>query len=342
MTRRTGRSFALLSVCVLLAGGCAVARGGLFGAASPDAGSRDAGDPTDLGTADAGDPTDLGTADAGDPTDLGTADAGDPTDLGTADAGDPTDLGPPDLGPPMCDPVVCPGRVCAADACGFALSCAELLAAVPGLPDGLYAVDGDGAGELDPAQAWCDMTTNGGGWTLVLKADGTRPTFSYDAAEWTDDTEFGDAALDANEAKLRAFRNVAFSTVRLVLVTGADGRAVEFSAPMASARALFADPTRDTGISKSTWLSLVPGSLLQDDCNDEGINVAPAGGFARVRLGIVGNNEGNCNTPDSWLGLGGAGGSDGEFAVGNVNPDDTWSWGDQTRRIASFAYLFVR
>ncbi len=330
MTRRTGRSFALLSVCVLLAGGCAVARGGLFGAAAPDAGQRDAGDATDLGTEDAGDATDLGNADAGDATDLGNADAGDATDLGT-----------PDLGTPLCDPELCPGRVCVAGACGFATSCAALLAAVPRLPDGAYTLDGDGPGELLPADAWCDMSTNGGGWTLVLKADGALATFSYDAAAWTDDTEFGDAAIDGIEAKLRSYRTVAFTALRLVLVTGAERRAVEPIVDGASARALFAGPTRDTGLSRDTWLSLVPGSALQDDCNDEGINVVPAAGFARVRIGIVANNERNCYTPDSRVGLGGAGGAD-PLTVGNVNPDVGWTWGDESRRSASFAYLFVR
>jgi hypothetical protein len=361
--RRPDASLAPLLLLVVLACGCAIARSGLATPADTDAalpedlGARDAGpldlSVADLGTDDAG-ASDLGMDDLGlddlGVDDLGAMDAA-TADLGSDDAGTPdlgaedlgaADLGAPDLGPATCDPELCPGRVCVTGACGFATSCAALLAAVPGLPDGLYTIDGDGPGGLLPADALCDMTTSGGGWTLALKADGARPTFAYDAPVWTDDGEFGTAALDGNEAKLRTYRTVGFTALRLVLVTGAERRAVEMVIDAASARALFAGPSRDTGVSRTTWLGLVPDARLQDDCNDEGVNVAPAGGFARVRLGIVANNENNCSSPDSRLGLGGAGGADGAFAVGNVNPDAGWSWGDDSRRIASFAYLFVR
>jgi hypothetical protein len=349
-----------LLLVVALATGCTVTRSGLATAADTDAGPRDDFGVPDLGAEDAPDGrNDLGVADLGradlggddaSMPDLGGDDAGlddlGPIDLGSADAGAPdlgrSDAGPPDLGPPACDPELCPGRICAAGACAFATSCAALLAAVPGLPDGLYTIDGDGPGGLLAADALCDMTTSGGGWTLVLKADGARSTFAYDAAAWTDEGEFGAVTLDATEAKLRSYRTVAFTAMRLVLVTGSERRALELTVDASSARSLFLGPTRDTGIARGTWLGLVPDSRLQANCNDEGVNVVPAAGFARVRLGIVGNNEGNCSTPDSRLGLGGAGGDDGAYAVGNVSPDFGIDFSLDRRRIASFAYLFVR
>lgn len=46
-------------------------------------------------------------------------------------------------------------------------SCTEIKSKFPLAPDGLYTIDVDGAGGSDPLLVKCDMTTDGGGWTLV-------------------------------------------------------------------------------------------------------------------------------------------------------------------------------
>ncbi|HYO51193.1 fibrinogen-like YCDxxxxGGGW domain-containing protein [Archangium sp.] len=48
-----------------------------------------------------------------------------------------------------------------------ATSCKALLESNPATPSGLYTLDTDGTGPLAPFETWCDMTTDGGGWTLL-------------------------------------------------------------------------------------------------------------------------------------------------------------------------------
>ncbi|TNF25186.1 MAG: hypothetical protein EP329_23490 [Deltaproteobacteria bacterium] len=66
--------------------------------------------------------------------------------------------------------------------CAYETSCATLHDAQPALGSGPYIVDPDGDGGADPFTAYCDMTTDGGGWTFVATV--TNQGDGVDQGSW--------------------------------------------------------------------------------------------------------------------------------------------------------------
>jgi hypothetical protein len=247
-------------------------------------------------------------------------------------------LGATRLGADGATPDACVGAACEAS---FA-SCLALRVAFPDAPSGVYPIDA-GTGVF---QAYCEEATDGGGWTLALKVDGRQTTFAYDQTIWeTPDLLATDAPdLDHREAKLETWNAIAFQDVRVVFEFPIDSGTVHaLIVPLGAGKLadLFAaGQLHTTTLGRDAWKSLLGTTAsLQPNCNLEGTNQASAN--TRVRLGIIANQEADCTSPDSRIGVGGGGevcGSPTESAGNSAcfSPDN----GDV--ELPAFAWVFVR
>ena len=76
---------------------------------------------------------------------------------------------------------------------------------------------------------------------------------------------------------------------------------------------------RDTSLGRDMWKSLVSAQAsLQPKCGKEGFNVLSGDiPHSKARIGILGNQEDNCNTCDSRIGFGTGGKHDDSNTCGN-------------------------
>ena len=67
---------------------------------------------------------------------------------------------------------------------------------------------------------------------------------------------------------------------------------------------------KGTTFGKEAWKSLIDGSSLQKNCNEEGFNIQMNYAvyawrwYTNIRIGLVANNQNNCDTCDSCIGFG--------------------------------------
>jgi len=187
-------------------------------------------------------------------------------------------------------------------------SCLAILTNGGSVGDGMYWIDPDGAGPNEPYQAYCDMHSDGGGWALAMKMDGSQDTFQYASGYWTNVNTLNPTSLsfDTTQAKLQPFNDVAFTQVRLGMrhyTNPADD--IDWITINQAANSLvdvFNSGYIATTVGRAGWLNLLEGVNTQPNCNKEGFNAEQT--YSKMRIGLAMNQENDCNSCDRILGFG--------------------------------------
>ena len=152
--------------------------------------------------------------------------------------------------------------------------------------------------------------------------------------------ENGDTGLDQMETLLPTYWSTPFSKICLGMKVDGVTRFLPLHREAASLYFLIADGQyQRTSLGRNAWKKLIgPSASLQRNCNREGFNSQGGDGEIKTRIGIIANQEGDCKTPDSFIGFGEAVRSF-KNVCGNraaYSPDNG------NKNIKAFGYIFVQ
>ena len=177
--------------------------------------------------------------------------------------------------------------------------------------NGVYKIDPDGKYGVDPFDVYCDMTTEGGGWTLVLKTNSFANTFPYESEYWTNDKTLNPS--DTNVLFNSDMKNLGYSMIKVNEVKFCLGNINNCLTELKNASNLktLLSTNSNSKFTRANFINWVPeGINLQPNCNANqyfsSFNIADNLNTRNFgcRFGILGNTENDCLTPDSAIGFG--------------------------------------
>ena len=187
-------------------------------------------------------------------------------------------------------------------------------------------------------RAQTDTTAN---WQTTLCFKCTQKTFHYNSKLWSNKVDFnlpgGKTGLDTHETKLPTYWNTPFNKICLGMKIGQELKSVVINHQARSLYSLIADDKYwATSLGRNTWKKLIgPRASLQPNCNKEGFNVLCTDSIhSKARIGIVANEQNDCNTCDSRIGFGTGGYSDDSNTCGNQPHRD--------QHIKAMGYILVQ
>ena len=173
-----------------------------------------------------------------------------------------------------------------------------------------------------------------------------QQTFHYDADLWNTSNAFnlpgGETGFDSQETKLPTYWDTPFSKICLGMKINQQMKFVVIDKQADSLYSLIADGQHHaTSLSREKWKSLIgPEGSLQPHCNTQGFNaVGTNTGMAKARIGIIGNQENDCNSCDSRIGFGTGGAHDDSNTCGN---EATHSPDNGDKHIKAMGYILVQ
>ncbi len=191
-----------------------------------------------------------------------------------------------------------------------------------------------------------DYTLNFDVLTSCLFLSLIQRTFHYNSKFWTNKNDFnrpgGKTGFDTRETKLPTYWSTPFSKICLAMKIGHRMRSIVINRHANSLYSLIADGRRrSTSLRHSTWKSLIGSRVsLQRNCNKQGFNVVSGNPVqSKARIGIIANQENDCNTCDSRIGFGTGGLHDDSNTCGN---EATYSPDNGNKHIKAMGYILVQ